>query len=379
MTPAEIARFLVDEARALGFQRVGFAPLAPAARHEAYRTWLADGRAAGMTYLGEPDHVEPRRDPRALLEGARTLVVVALSYGAGAVPIPAARLGAPRGKIARYALGEDYHLVLKQKLEKLGRLVAAKLGRPIGVRSCVDTAPLLERDAAEAAGLGFVAKNTMLIAPGLGSTVVLGELLLDVDAAPEAPAEPVRRGCGECTACLDACPTRAFAGPYVLDAGRCISYLTIEHRGAIPRELRPAVGAWIFGCDICQDVCPWNETTRPPAPELAPRTPDHGAPELIRLLELGTAQLRKLAKRSALRRVGRAELRRNICVALGNAGDPAAIPALRVALLDRFPLVRGHAAWALGCLGDHDHLRARRSSGDETDDAVLEELDAALA
>jgi epoxyqueuosine reductase len=272
-------------------------------------------------------------------------VCVVLSYGAPDV-VPLARL---LGRIARYARGEDYHLVVKQKLGVLaGRLAQAG----VGSRAAVDTAPLLERDLAERAGLGFVGKNTMVIVPGLGSYVVLGELLLDAEAAPTEG--DTRKRCGSCRACLDRCPTGAFVDEHVLDARRCISYLTIEHTGEIPVELRPLMGAMVFGCDICQEVCPFNTAVsaghaEPPAPEL---TAGREVPELIALLQIGTAQHRKLVRRTALRRVHRAQLQRNAAIALGNLGDAAAVPALTEAAANGHPLVRPHAAWALARIAD---------------------------
>jgi epoxyqueuosine reductase len=247
----------------------------------------------------------------------------------------------------------------------------------------VDSAPIYEREWAERGGLGFIAKNTMLIAPGLGSYVVLGELLVDAPIdrlgalAPEAPPKP---RCGSCRACLDACPTHAFVDAYVLDARRCISYLTIEHHGAIPRELRPQIGTWVFGCDVCQEVCPFNAGSGEPAdPMLAPRTTQHALPDLVDLAAKGANQLRRFVRRTAMRRVSREVLLRNVSVALGNTGDPAAIPAL-VSLLDSpLPLVRGHAAWALGRLGGDTATAALHAQrGREHDAYVIDELDAAL-
>jgi epoxyqueuosine reductase len=200
----------------------------------------------------------------------------------------------------------------------------------------------------------------MVIAPGLGSYVVLGELLLDVELPPTAPSEPPRPRCGTCRSCLDACPTQAFVDAYVLDARRCISYLTIEHHGAIPRELRRAIGTWVFGCDVCQEVCPFNAGAGPAAGEiddlLRPRSIDHALPDLVALAGKGANQLRQLAKRTALRRVPRDMLLRNVAVALGNTGDLRAIPALVALLGHRAPQVRGHAIWALGELGAEDVL-----------------------
>jgi len=312
---------------------------------------------------------------RALLSTARALVVVALAYDRGAPVAPDALVrGRLRGKIARYARGEDYHLVMRDRLVALADRLSAALGRPVASRPCVDSAPVLEREWAERGGLGFVAKNTMLIAPGLGSYVVLGELLIDAELAPTGPAELPRPRCGACRACLDACPTRAFVDAYVLDARRCISYLTIEHHGEIPRELRRAVGTWVFGCDVCQEVCPFNAGAGPAAadvdPLLRPRSLEHALPDLVALASRGANQLRQLVKRTALRRVPRDALLRNVAVALGNTGDARAIPALVALLGHRAALVRGHAAWALGELGAADVL----AEHDDRDPFVAAEL-----
>ncbi len=246
---------IAELARELGFARAAIVPIEAPRRHALYASWLAAGHAGEMAYLASPAHLEPRSDLRALLASARSLVVVALAYGR-TDPVPAERL--LRGRIARYARGEDYHLVMRDRLVALADRLAQQLGRPVASRPCVDSAPVLEREWAERGGLGFVAKNTMLIAPGAGSYVVLGELLVDADLAPTAPEAPPKPRCGSCRSCLDACPTGAFVDAYLLDARRCISYLTIEHHGIIPRELRAAIGTWVFGCDVCQEVCPFN-------------------------------------------------------------------------------------------------------------------------
>jgi epoxyqueuosine reductase len=321
-------------------------PVVASARHQLYRAWLAAGHHGGMTYLASPEHVAGKADPRALVAGARTVVVCALAYGGPASPVPADRL---RGTIARYARGTDYHLVLRDRLAALAADLGRALGRPIAARACVDAAPLAERDLAEQAGLGFVGKNTMIIVAGLGSYVVLGELLLDLELAATTAA-PERSRCGACTACLDACPTGAFVDGFVLDARRCISYLTIEHDGPIPVELRPLMGDRIFGCDVCQEVCPWNAAgpdRAVPAAELTPRDGDHAHPDLLGLAAIGANQLRRFVKRTALRRIDRARLLRNVAVALGNSGDPRAVSALVALLGQAAPVVRGHAAWAL--------------------------------
>jgi epoxyqueuosine reductase len=360
---------IVALARELGFHRAAVVPVEPARRHALYISWLERGMAGEMAYLASPEHVEPRADLRALLASARTLIVVALAYDRDA-PIP---VGTLTGKIARYARGDDYHLVIRDRLVALADRIARELGRPVATRACVDSAPVLEREWAERGGLGFVAKNTMLIAPGLGSYVVLGELLVDAELPISAPDAPPKPRCGSCRACLDACPTGAFTEAYVLDARRCISYLTIEHHGAIPSELRAAIGTWIFGCDVCQEVCPFNAGDgEAPAAELRPRSVDHALPDLAKLARAGTNQLRQLVKRTALRRVPRRVLLRNVAVALGNTGSPDAIEPLADLLRDREPLVRAHAAWALGELGAIDVLAV-----DDPDPAVQREVSAA--
>lgn len=373
-SPDELRDVIVGEAKRLGFHRVGIVPVAPPVRYQAYLDWLRAGYAGSMAYMAAPEHVEGRRDLRNLAEHARTVVIVASSYGSGS-PRQPHEPGTPRGFVARYARGRDYHHIMKRKLYELAETVSAAAGRAVAARPCVDSAPVLERDVAEHAGVGFSAKNTMLIVPGLGSYILLGELLLDVDIASFS-TNAAKSRCGTCRACLDACPTGAFVDAYVLDARRCISYITIEHRGVIPRALRPAMGTMIFGCDICQEVCPFN--ARGPdrqAPDAELReAPDRAHPKLLELLELGSNQRRRYVEGTAMRRVSREQLLRNVCVALGNAGDAGAIPALRTALTDRSVLVRAHSAWALLQLGDREFCE--RALVDEQDELVREEMSA---
>jgi epoxyqueuosine reductase len=370
MTTATIAAL----GRELGFVRLAIVPIEAPRRHAIYESWLGAGHAGEMTYLADPAHVAQRADLRALLATARSLIVVALAYDR-ADPIPADAL--LRGKIARYARGEDYHLVMRDRLVVLADRLAGALGRPVASRPCVDSAPVLEREWAERGGVGFVAKNTMVIAPGIGSYVVLGELLVDAELAEAAPSEPPRPRCGTCRSCLDACPTQAFVDAYVLDARRCISYLTIEHHGVIPRELRAAIGTWVFGCDVCQEVCPFNAGAGPAASEvdplLRPRSVEHALPDLVALAGKGANQLRQLVKRTAMRRVPRDALLRNVAIALGNTHDARAVPALVALLGHRAPLVRGHAVWALGELGAAGVLAAHA----DLDPFVIAELTAA--
>lgn len=352
-------------AKQLGFHRAAVVPVEPARRHTLYTSWLAAGMAADMAYLATPEHITPRADARGVLAQARSLVVVALAYERSD-PVPAAAL--VRGRIARYARSDDYHIVMRDRLVALADRIAAELGHAVLARPCVDTAPVLEREWAERGGLGFIAKNTMLIAPGLGSYVLLGELLLDAELPPTAPADPPKPRCGSCRSCLDACPTNAFADAYVLDARRCISYLTIENQGAIPRELRRGVGTWIFGCDVCQEVCPYNAGAGEPAdPQLQPRSDEHALPDLIALAHATSNQLRRFVRRTAMRRAGRTQLLRNVAIALGNSGQPAAIPAAEHLLSHPKPLVRLHAAWALGQLGATEALADRRDDDPEVD------------
>jgi len=366
----------------LGFVRVGFAALDPLELDaERLSAWLSAGRHAEMAYLVDG----PRHEPRQLLANAKTLIAVALAYpaSAGLVPLRRNEEGpALTGIVARYARGEDYHDVMRKKLRRLADAIANLLGRPVLARHCVDTAPLLERAAAERAGLGFAAKSTMTIIPGVGSYVMLGELLVDVEIQADAPMAP---RCGTCRLCLDACPTGAIVDAHVVDARRCISYLTIEHSGAIPRDLRPLLGARVFGCDVCQDVCPFNASAegKPSAPELAPR-PSLAAPELIGLLELGSARYRQLVKGSALRRTHRAQLARNAAIALGNSKDArAVIPLARAVAAHSSALVRGHAAWALAEIGaaarEHSLQVLTCASEHDPDAFVREEAALALA
>jgi epoxyqueuosine reductase len=378
-TPALSAQALAtairDAALALGFARVGFCPIEPFAQAgEALRSWLERGLHGDMDYLAG----EPRHDPSRLLPQARSLIVVALPYGGE--PAGNQRRLPLTGQIARYARGADYHSVLKEKLRQLADQCAELTGRSVLARPCVDSAPLLEREAARRAGIGFTAKSTLTIAPGLGSYVLLGELLLDLELAPDQPLPA--RGCGSCTSCLTACPTSAFLDAYTLDARRCISYLTIEIKGPIPRDLRPLIGDWVFGCDVCQEVCPFNHSRRPRPhdPELAPR-PHLSAPALVSLLELSAAGYRRFVKRTALRRVGRIQLQRNAAVALGNSGAAAALEPLgRSLATNPSELVRAHVAWALGRLPGSEPRRLLQSQRErEREASVLEEIDFALS
>ena len=297
-----------------------------------------------MSWLATPRQSERRRDPGLILPGVRSVICVALCHEPSRDPELEQRLG----RVARYAAGEDYHRVMRDKLAGLELEIEVRLP---GARSLwyADTGAILERGWAERAGLGWIGKHSGLLSTELGSWFVLAEILVDRELEPDPPLE--REHCGTCTRCLDACPTRAIVAPYQVDARRCISYLTIEHRGAIPRELRRSIGDWVFGCDVCQEVCPWNRFA-PPAHEARLHARSLEGWTLERFLELDEPGFTVLFAGSPIRRARRGGFVRNVCVALGNRGEPGAVPALARALAaDPDPLVRGHAAWALGEIG----------------------------
>jgi epoxyqueuosine reductase len=394
---------LETAARSIGLTRVGVAPAQPSEHAEAYRVWLGRGLHGTMAYLAREDAVARRGDPARSLPGAESVLVAMDAYGDTDRP---ERIADPsRGIVARYARGRDYHQVLERKLRALlgwldGRVPGGARGRVY-----VDTGPVLERELARRAGLGWFGRNTMLIDPTRGSYFFLGVILVDVELPADEPFAPDR--CGTCRACLDACPTGALLGRNaegapIMDATRCISYLTIELRGPIPRELRPAIGNRVYGCDICQEVCPFNQRfageseesgyaargpgERPMGVQAEPRiapAPHAGteAPSLIELLEtaLDTDRWEAFSRGSAIRRAGRSGFARNVCVAMGNWGSPEAVAPLGAALADPEPLVREHAAWALGRVGGIDAeavLREQQES--EGDPAVRAELADAL-
>lgn len=357
-------------AKELGFDVVGIAPVKLPVHADFYVEWLRKGYAGEMGYMGRTE--EKRRDPRRFLPWARSVVSLAVNY---ATPFEEPREQGARGWISRYAWGEDYHEVLKAKMEKLLKRIQEEAPEVEG-KTFVDTSPILERELAASAGVGWIGKNTNVISPELGSFLFLGELFLNLELEYD---KPLFDHCGECTLCLKSCPTDAFLAPYTLDARRCISYLTIELKGSIPLELRPLMGNLIFGCDICQEVCPYNQ--RPIPTEEAAFWPRHGlfAPELIPLLRLSEEAFRALFQRSPIKRAKRRGLLRNVAVALGNLRWEGAVPALAEALTDPEPLVRAHAAWALGRIGTEEAQRALEEALErETDSEVLGEIRLAL-
>jgi epoxyqueuosine reductase len=333
--------------------------------------WLDAGYDAGMTYLRRQ---EPSRShPDSLLEGVRSIVMVSVVYGSRDSDRGTKTPGPTQGKVARYARGADYHRVLWDKLGALLDWLRTQRPDSRG-RAVADTAPLLERDYARMAGLGWIGKNSMLISRRLGSFTFLGALLTDVDLAYDAPHEA--NHCGSCTRCLEACPTDAFAGPYQLDARRCISYWTIEHRGMIADAEAERLDGWAFGCDICQDVCPWNR--KAPAGQLAEfeERPEWADPDLIEWLERDPDSWRVRLTGSALARTRRVGLLRNAALILGTRRRPEAVGPLIARLSDpgEDPIVRASAAWALGRIAGDEALEALDRHRDDTDPNVRESV-----
>jgi len=329
-------------ALAEGFDIVGIAAASPPDALRHFAPWIARGYAGEMAYL--TSQAERRGDLRVAFPWARSVIVVGVQYD---TPHPySTEAPASAGWISRYAWGDDYHDVVKAKLDSL----LAKLREELGAfeaRNYVDTGPIAEKAYAEAAGLGAYGKNTCLLHPEHGSWFFLGEIVTALELEADAPRADM---CGSCTACLDACPTQAFPEPYVLDATRCISYLTIELRGAVPEALRAGLGRHVFGCDICQDVCPWNRKRRHRGPAaFEPR--DGGlAPDLGLLARLDAASFSERFRKSPVKRAKRRGLLRNVALALGNSGSAAARAALQGLAHDEDPIVGEHARWALARL-----------------------------
>lgn len=342
-----LTRQLKAQAQALGFDLVGVTPATPSKHLAAYERWLALEYHGEMAYMGRPDRVSRRQDLQMILPGAQALVCVGLSYATRRLP-DAVLCQPGRGRISNYAWGVDYHAVMTPRLQRLAEWLARATGGAARSRVYVDTGAVLERDHAESAEFGFIGKNTMLIHPRRGSFFFLGEIVTSAPLIPDTPRRQLPT-CGHCRRCLTACPTAAFPTPYVLDARRCISYLTIELKGVIPLDLRPLLGNWIYGCDICQDVCPFNRFAQPTAEAVFEAADlDAAAPPLLNILELDDVGFAARYAHSPIQRLGRARLVRNACVAAGNWGDPAAAPILTRLLDDPSSLVRRHAAWALG-------------------------------
>jgi len=372
MNAAEASRRVRERALDLGFTTVGIAAVGPSPRRDFLRSWIGEGRHGEMAYMARDP--ERRSDPRRVLPGARSAVCVTLDY----LPIAAAGSAGPglTAHVSTYARGRDYHDVMGPPLRDLLEFLRAETGGSVDGRAYVDTGPILERELAAAAGLGWVGKNTQLLHER-GSWFFLGEILVDVELVPDPP---VADRCGSCTACLDACPTGALLEGYLLDARRCISYLNIELKGAIPPSQRADLGEHLYGCDICQEVCPWNRRAVPAGrPEFTPRA-ELRSLTLAELLALDPQAYARSFRGSPMKRARRRGLLRNAAVVLANQGSRDAAAALRRSLrVEPEPLVRSHAAWGLGRLGGQAaRAELERSRREDPDEAVREEAEAAL-
>lgn len=371
MTNPELTDRLKTLAAELGFTLSGVAPAVSPPGVERLDAWLEAGYAGQMSYLA--DRREAYEHPRRVLDGARSVLMLAIDYRT-AEPVPAAP---GQGRVSRYAWGDrDYHDVIRPKLHTLAD--ALREWRPgADARGVVDTAPLMERDFATLAGLGWIGKNTLLLNRERGSYFFLAALVTDAELLADAPSETDH--CGSCTACLDACPTDAFVGPRVLDASRCLSYLTIELKELPPPELRAGVGEWAFGCDVCQEVCPWNRFAQP-ASESAFQPLDGMNPiDLAPLFKMDDDAFRQRFRKTPLWRPRRRGLLRNAALVLGATRPPDAVVPLSLGLNDTEPLVRGASAWALGQIGGPKAKGLLRSRcHEESDPAVLNEIESAL-
>jgi epoxyqueuosine reductase len=338
LSSAELKARLATLARELGFDSCRVTACAPPAHAQEFRDWLSDGRHGEMDYMRRGE--EKRRVPQRILPGAKSIVVLGLNYFQGERATPKA-FGAATGRIARYAWGDDYHEITAAKLKKIDAFLR-EFG---GEQKCyVDTGPVLERDYAAKAGIGWHGKSTMLINERLGTWFFLAEVLTTLELSPD---EPARDRCGTCERCVQACPTGAITAPHKLDARRCISYLTIELKGTIPLELRPLIGDRIFGCDDCLEACPWNrfaQVSRETSFAAQKSTTAFALREYLRLTEI---EFRELFRNSPIKRIKRRGFLRNVCVALGNVGTHADLPALREAANDSEPLIAEHATWAI--------------------------------
>jgi len=388
-----LATQIKNKARLLGFDAVGIVPVGQAPHGSFFVRWIDQGFHGEMEYLAR--RIQERCAPRRLWPEARSLIVLGLNYFTSNLPLQI-RNDPARGIIASYAWGQDYHEVIRPRLFELDRFVRSQTGRIMYGKAYVDTGPVLERDWAMQAGLGFIGKSTCLISSDFGPWLFLAVLVVPEELAYDLPPKPLNLAfdvkawrlpdgslgsCGACTRCLDACPTKALIAPYTLNARRCISYLTIELRGPIPHDLRPLVGNRVFGCDECQAVCPWARRFAHPTrePALQPRS-DIAAPKLLDLIGLTEEQFQERFRGSPVKRAKRRGVLRNVAVALGNWGDPRAVSALEAALHDREPLVRGHAAWALGRIGGkHARVMLQAATATEQDTYVREEIRLALS
>jgi epoxyqueuosine reductase len=371
---AALKRRLIERARAEGFDAIGVTrPEAIERAAPLLHAWLDAGAHGDMDWM---ERTRTRRgDPRALWPGVKRVVVLGLNYGPDESPL-ALLAQKERGAISVYARGDDYHDLIKGKLKRIAQWLVAQTKSELKV--FVDTAPVMEKPLAEAAGLGWQGKHTNVVSRTHGSWLFLGVLFTDLDLPEDTPDSD---HCGSCRACLDICPTQAFPAPYRLDARRCISYLTIEHKGPVARELRPLIGNRIYGCDDCLAVCPWNKFAQAGREAGLAARAENRAPPLRELARLDEAAFRARFAKSPIKRTGRARFLRNVLIAIGNSGDVSLAAQARPLLEDPAPLVRGAAVWALSRLlaADDFHSLAHACRAEESDVTVIEEWDAASA
>jgi epoxyqueuosine reductase len=361
----------------LGFDLVGITSPSQPETYPVYRQWIEDGKHASMGYLASDRNLQRREDPKAILPECRSIIVTGTNY------LPRSDFPSSadaEARIACYALGDDYHDIIIRRLKSLVDAIEEMVDQPVKSKIYTDTGPILERDLAQRAGLGWIGKNTCLINAQRGSYFLLGEVLIDLPLQPDKPIDADH--CGSCTRCLEACPTRCILPDRTIDAGRCISYLTIEEKGPIEETLRADLGAWVFGCDICQQVCPWNQRFAQPGddPHFQPREILQ-EPDLAAFLNLKPGTWLEDLRGSPLERPRRKGLVRNAAVVAGNSEDPRFLAAL-VDLVDADPepLVRGHAAWALGCQGSPEAEAALQAAlRSEKNPEVIREIEAALS
>jgi epoxyqueuosine reductase len=376
-TRHSLTAFAKEEAHRLGFDLVGVTTPDTPPHMEVYRRWLAQGHHAGMQYMASERAISHRENPRIILPECKSILVTGTLY---LTQETQNHEDNARARVASYALGEDYHLILTERLMRLVGSLEARLGESFPHRTYTDTGPLLEREFAQRSGLGWIGKNSCLIHPKKGSYFLLAEVMLGLELIPDQPFTSDH--CGNCTRCIDACPTDCILPNRTIDSSRCISYLTIEEKGTIPPELRSDLGKWLFGCDICQQVCPWNlrfaAASTDPAfqPREMLQSPDPG-----RFLELEPEKWRPPLRNSPLERPRRVGLVRNACIVAGNSGDPVYIPKLKHLLFsDPDELVRAHAAWALGEIGDRESISLlEKALLDEDEESVREEIRSALS
>ena len=362
-----------EYALSLGFDVVGFTTADSFDRDEIEALKrIDDNYMAGLPWYTK-ERVRKMNRPAVLLEDARSVISLATSYLSREPKTPSNL----EGRIARYAWGDDYHQILKEKLRKFCSELHVITNRPVKTRIFVDDGPMNDRAAANRSGVGWLGKNTNIINPDYGSWVLLAQVITDLELPPD---KALKKNCGSCVQCIIDCPTDAIVSPYVIDNRRCISYLTIELRGAIPRDMRPLIGDWVFGCDICQEVCPVNIKAKQRRTEAFQQKQGFSTQELIPILEMDQETFSFVYRASPIKRAKLVGLQRNACVALGNNGDVAAVPALQSVLLVGASLVRLHAAWALGRIGGNEAMEVLHTARlSEHDKDVLEEINTSLS